>query len=1207
MKHEGILGITRNRIGARRYGVGLCLAASALVLAAPAASGQAVYGSIFGTITDNTGAAIPNASITVTDIAKGTASTIKSDASGNYRADHLIPDSYRIQATVQGFQTAVADNVTVYADTSPKIDLKLTIGGTTETVEVTSAAPLLETDRADVSTVLNERAVENLPNLDRNFTAFELLTPGTTYIGWSVGQSTNPQQSQQIEVNGQLPFATGYQLDGTDNQDPIQGVAVINPNLDAISEMKVTSQNYDAEQGNAVAGMVTAQTRSGGNTFHGSAFEYRRSDAQEARDPFTQYAPNSLTGKYIPSTLHNQFGGSVGGPVKKDKLFFFGDYQGLREKTGQTILTTVPTATAESTCTSGGNCNLGDYLNPVLGGNATLYQMYDPESNPNFAPYTGTGTFNPAVNARTPFAGNIIPASRLSTPAVNLMKEMPAPNNGNLIYDNYLASGSGGFNTDQFDARGDDQISQKFHSFGRYTRFSSNLDGAPIFGAAGGSGFGAGGFAGTDTALDQSVAAGGDISLSPKWTTDFRFGYFRLAINEQGPNYNQALGTALGIPGVNQGNLSLTGGLPEFEITVPGNGANQSSVVNYGTTANAYNQVESQFQGVNNWTRTLGTHAIRFGGDMRYALNHLISVQNNILFSGYFQFPNTVTEGQANSGGALGQGVGYGTFLLGDIQTFYQEQLQNSTAAERQRRFFFYGQDQWRATHNLTIDYGLRWELLFPERVNGTGNGGLLDLSTGNVRIAGYGGYNDSLNVAMDYAHLAPRIGVAWQVHPNTVVRTGYGRAYGQGWSGDTFGEVLTFSYPTAVEQNLVAPTNYYHDSFGLAQGPPTYTFAPIPASGNYALPNGIAQSTRPLTMRIPTLDAWNLMVQQQFTPALALQIGYVGSHGYHNMFDSSNQANPNQQTINGFSQINPATGLAYTLCDREPYCNGTAKSLGVNFGSPFGWQQSLRYNADEATTRYDALQVVLEQRFTHGLQFQGNYTWSNAKAHESDYFFINPRTDYGNSYYNRRNVFTMNANWDLPIGRNHLIGGKAPGWENQIIGGFSMNGVVTAEGGLPFTPAYAECTNDQDIDGAGGSLCRPNLVLNSFALHKGAFNPTAHSVQYFAQVAPLATNGAISGPFQRPAVGTFGTIERNQFFGPGYFNTDYSIAKRFFLTEKVNLQFTAQAFNLFNHPNLNEPANTVDQAPGGQVTDVTQAQLGNSMRWLQFAVRVQF
>jgi hypothetical protein len=1172
---------------------------TACVLLGPqSVSAQAVYGSIFGTVTDNTGAVVSHATVTITDVSKGTSVATQSNDTGDYRVAHLIPDTYSVTVDAANFQKSTVPGVIVYADTAPKVDVQLQVGSSSTTVQVTTAAPLLQTDRADVSTILNSRAVQELPNLERNFTSFELLTPGTTYIGWNVGQSTNPQESEQIEVNGQLPFATGYELDGTDNQDPIQGVEVINPNLDAVSEMKVTSQNYDAEFGKAVGGLVAAQTKSGANAFHGSLFDFRRSDAQQARDPFTQSpGPDA-----IPSFVHNQFGASVGGPVKKDKLFFFGDYQGLRERTGTTILTTVPTALAQSSCTSGGICNLSEYLDPSLAG-GPVYQVYDPESNPN------------GTTGRTPFVDNMIPADRLSAPAVNLIKEMPAPNFGNgSTFDNYAASGSGGFNTDQFDVRIDDQLSQRFHIFGRYTRFDSTLSGAPIFGAAGGPGFGLDNIAGTDTATDQNVAAGGDYALSSRWLTDFRFGWFRIYLNDQGPDYNQPLGTQLGIPGVNQGDINLTGGLPQFQVSVPANGGNGGSVVTYGTTTNAYLQTESQFQGVNNWTHVAGNHNIKFGADIRFALNHLIGVNNNNLLSGQFEFPASVTAGPAT------QGLGYATFLLGDVGSFYRTEIQNTNAAERQKRVFFYGQDQWRATRTLTLSYGLRWELYFPESVAGTGQGGLLDLNTGDVRIAGYGGYGNNLNVDMQYTHFAPRLGIAWQVKPKTVVRTGYGRVYGMGWSGDTFGEVLTFSYPTAVTQNLNAPNNNYY-SLQLATGPPTYTFAPIPSDGNYPLPDGIQQPTRPLTMRIPTLDAWNLTLQQELSNSTSLQIGYIGSHGTHNMFDSSNQANPNQQTLAGFDcssapvgcnlPIDPATGVAYTLNEREPYFDGTAQQyLGVGFGAPFGWTQSLRYNANEATTSYQALQVVFQKHFSQGFQLLSHYTWSHAQAHESDYFFMDPKADYGNSYYNRRNVFVATGNWDLPFGRNRVIGGSLPGWVNQIIGGFTLNGTLTWEGGLPFTPSYSLCAEDQDIDGQGGTLCRPSAANpgEDFGLHAGPFNPATHTVSYFNPVPTLAYAGQTEGPWMRPNPGTFGNIPRDALWGPGLITSDMSISKKFFLREGITFQLTAQAFNVFNHPNLGQPNGCVDcGSSSGLITDIVASQEGTTMRRLQFAARFQF
>ncbi len=1153
-----------------------------LAISAKSASAQAVYGSILGTVTDSTGAVVPNATITVTDVAKGTSVKVQTNGSGQYSVQHLISDIYSVAAEASGFAKTTQDGVQVYVDTAPKVDLVLSTGATAQTVTVTGGAPLLETDRSDVSTVLNARAVEQLPNVNRNFTAFELLTPGTTYIGWNVGQAQNPQQSQQIEVNGQLPFATGYELDGTDNQDPIIGVAVINPNLDAISEEKVTSQNYNAEQGKAVAGLVTAQTKSGSNAFHGSAFEYRRSDAQQARDPFTQSAPDPNTGRYIPHFLHNQFGGSIGGPIFKDKAFFFGDYQGLREKTGVSVLQTVPTALARTSCLTTTTCNLSEYLQGGQG------QVYNPASNP-----TGTA-------GRTAFAGNLIPTNMLSTPALNLLKALPAPNTGasNLIVNNYVASGSGGFNTNQVDGRVDFQVSSKLHVFGRYTFFNSNLNGTPYFGGAGGNGFGSGNFAGSDNAKDQSVAAGGDYVLSAKWLTDFRFGWFRIYLNEQGPDFNQPVGTALGIPGVNQGDLSLYGGLPQFNI----DGFSNNSTV-YGSTANPFLQTENQFQIVNNWTHTIGNHTIRFGGDARYALNHLVGLDNNNLRSGNFHFAASATQGPPSNS----SGLGLATFLLGDVTAFQRTQIQANNAQERQKRIFSFAQDEWRVTNKLTVNYGVRWEIYFPETVNGKGQGGLLDLGTGNIRVAGYGPYGTNLNVNNELTHISPRIGIAYQASPGTVVRAGFGRVYGQGWSGDTFGEVLTFTYPAQISQNLNAATNNA-SLFNLSQGPPGYTFAPIPASGNYPLPDGVSVPTRPLTTRIPTLDGWNLAVEQQVSSTSSIRFQYVGSHGIHNMFDSSNQASPNQPTLNGYKLSN-ANGVAYTQNDRRPYYDGVAQTLGVNYGAPYGWTQDLRYNANEATTSYQALQVVYEKRFSKGYQVLTHYTWSKARAHESDYFFIDPRADYGNSYYNRPQAFVLTGNWDLPIGRGKSLGSNMPRFLNEIVGGFALNGALTYQSGLPFTPSYSACTQDQDIDGQGGSLCRPNRTGIGYGLGAGAFDPINHNVKYFNGIPALATNGASFGPYSRPQIRQFGNIERDSLYGPHLANTDFSVAKNFSLTERLRFQATVQAFNVFNHANLATPNSCVDcqNANAGLVTDVISSQDGSSMRRLQFAGRFQF
>src|SRR3989442_8455765 len=358
----------------------------------PPASGQAVFGSIFGRVTDPSGAAVPNAKVTVTSATKATSYTATTNADGNYSVTHLIPDTYNVRAEAAGFKAFEVKNIPVSADAAARVDGQFQVGGTTETVEVTSEAPQLKTDRADVAIEFNQRYVEDLPVLNRNFTSFELLSPGTQkLVGWSHAATENPQGGQQIFVNGQHFSGTGFELDGTDNQDPILGIIVVNPNLDAITETKMALQNYDAEFGKAIAGLVTVQTKSGSNDLHGSAFWFRRTDATAARDPFTQYKSDAVTGRMIPSSRWNQFGGSVGGPIIKNKLFFFGDYQGTRQTSGISQQLTIPTSTVLSTCLAAtGFCDLSQYQ-PLIGngkaGDPSNY-LYDPASSPNL---DGTG------------------------------------------------------------------------------------------------------------------------------------------------------------------------------------------------------------------------------------------------------------------------------------------------------------------------------------------------------------------------------------------------------------------------------------------------------------------------------------------------------------------------------------------------------------------------------------------------------------------------------------------------------------------------------------------------------------------------------------------------------------------------------------------------------------------------------------------------
>src|SRR5438132_1413650 len=318
----------------RRFIVVALVIVCSLTIMTASAFGQAVYGSILGTITDPSGAAVAGAKVTVTSVGKGTTAEATTNADGNYTVTHLIPDVYNVKAEAPGFKSFQTANVVVSADTGVRVDGQFQVGGAQETVAVTAETPQLKTDRADVAVIFNDKAVEDLPLFNRNFTALVLASPGAQQLGWSHASSENPQGSLQTKVNGQTFAGTGFQLDGTDNRDPILGIIVINPTLESVTEAKMTSQNYEAEFGQAVAGVVASQTKSGSNTLHGSAFGFRRSDATQARDPFAQRLPDKVTGRLLPASLYGQYGGSIGGPIKKDKVFFFADSQAHRSRVG---------------------------------------------------------------------------------------------------------------------------------------------------------------------------------------------------------------------------------------------------------------------------------------------------------------------------------------------------------------------------------------------------------------------------------------------------------------------------------------------------------------------------------------------------------------------------------------------------------------------------------------------------------------------------------------------------------------------------------------------------------------------------------------------------------------------------------------------------------------------------------------------------------
>ncbi len=1146
----------------RFSGVLIIVLALSLAASQPAAC-QAVYGSILGTVTDSTGAAVPNAKVTITDTGKGVTYTTTTNESGNYSQGHLIIGIYDVRAEAQGFDTYVQKNVSVEVDKAVQINAQLHPGQVGETVNVTAEAPLLRTEKAEVSDTMTTRQVMELPVFSRDMSRLYFLVPGVQATG-TTAASEQPQDIYRPSIGGQYWGGISFQLDGTDNRESVLGEPVITPNLEATAELKITTTAYDAEFGQASQAIISVQTKSGSNQLHGSGFWYRRDQHGAARDPFAQSQPIVGTnGLFIPPTVWNQFGGSIGGPIQKDKTFFFADYQATRNKNSGSLLTRVPTAAER-------------------GGNLSSL------ATPFFNPCNGSDC-NVAPAQRQQFANGIIPTALLSPQSQALLKFIPLPNIAGVsgAAPNYSASGSGIVNWDGFDVRIDRYETEKLHQFARFSflQVGQNIPGAFGF-EAGGPAFQTTAFAGSASLRDQSLSYGFDYVIQPTWLADFRFLFFRYRFFVNPGGLGTSPAKDAGIPGLNLDN-NYTSGMPRFLMN--GTGGFQFG---YALGTNAcncpLNEQENEFQWVGNLTHNAGNHTLKFGADFRYALN--LRVPSDSHRAGELTFDPTTTQGPN------GGGLGLASFLLGQVNSF-QRYISNSTdAAERQHRFFSYIQDTWRITPKLSLNYGLRWEIYFPQYVNGKDKGAFQNLNTGEVMIAGENGIGLNGNVQTDLKHFAPRLGIAYQITKNTVVRAGYGRSYDVGVFGVSFGHNVTQNIPVLANQSL-NPANPWLSVFTLATGPPSLDPATILATrpkgpnGNPILPNGISPNVLPLnsngTMRLPTVDAWNFTVEHQFSRSAVFSVAYVGNHGYHVTAGGTNY-NINQPSIVGFGTLNT-----------------NQRRL---FFQKFGWTQSVKYYADDATVKFNSLQVRGEKRFDNGLMFQGNFTWASAFDFSNTYYFWNHDIDYGRENGVRRFVFNFTHVYELPLGRGHKFAGSASRPVNALVGGWQLSGIWLYQSGIPFTPSYTDCGRDVDT-----GPCRPNLVGDASVSDpsRGGWFATAPAgtsgtgcVATATATPQLNANGCTRGPWNRPAPGTFGNVARNSFFGPHHFNADASLNKNFQITERWKGQFRAELFNAFNHVNLGQPVATVDSATAGRIFNI--ATLSQMRKW-QFGIRLSF
>ncbi len=1225
-----------------------------LALASTAAYGQAVFGNIVGTVTDPQGAAVAGASVTVTSTTKNTSFPTTTNESGNFSVTHLIPDVYKVKFESSGFKTFEQGNVPVFADGTQRVDCHFELGAASETMEVTGEPPQLQTDKSDIAIQFNNTYVQDMPTLNRNFTQFELMSPGTQKLtGWSHAATENPQGGQQIFVNGQHFSGTNYQLDGTDNQDPILGIIVINPNLDSVTEAKVALQQYDAEMGKAVAGYVTAQTKSGSNDFHGSAFWFRRTDANQARNPFTQYAPDAATGRFIPSSRWQQFGGSIGGPIIKNKLFFFGDYQGTRQSVGTTIQATIPTALVQSTCLqTTGFCNLSEYLGQTGGGGDTSAggtvvqgQIYQPSS---------PGA-NSSGGGRMIFPGNMIPNmptpgyyDYVSPQARELLAQFPQPTQSGVL-NNSVRAGSGPFTQNAFDTREDWVATQSLNVFGRFSLAYYSLSGEPNLGAAGGSGFGLGGLAGSSIIHNYSLSIGATKTLSQTWLADFRFGWFKYNPQSNKPDVGATPmnNLPLPIPGYNitdkgAGQALFTSGWPRFigDGTLTG-GENQAwgEGLNVGRCNCPLIEDESQFQGVVNLTKIWGNHSFKFGADIRSASNLRVPSDANRTGELTFSHLNT-SGGEPNlpppsvcnvpnppsncSTTGLG-GLDLATFLLGNVTQLQRFVSSSLNASEHQWRYFFYGQDTWRITPKLTLNYGLRWEIYMPESVNAKGNGGFANPQQGIIRVAGYGPYDLSGNINNDWHAFAPRLGLAYSMNEKTVIRMGFGVSYDIGVFGSNFGHAVTQNLPVLANQTVTASTfnssasNNFIAAYNLAAPASVFAFSPITIPSNGVLPLGgpagnVQPRMRPTTQTLPAVGTWNVAIQRQVTNNMTLDIAYVGVIGRHGFVGDGSAYDDNNVNIQNWALTQlPSSNPAHVSQSQRQYfnnmfsipytdANGVTTNVLCCSGGIMG-----NYFGNSANSSYNALQIKLQQNMAHGLQFITHYTWSRALNYNGNYFSVSPHIVYGPDDQNRNQVWVLNVVYQLPFGKGKKFGGNAGTAENLVIGGWQVTATTNWSTGLPFTPNYNECNSDEDV-----GVCRPNKGnLANWSMGGGSFNPITHTVTFF-------TPQPFGSAWLRPTPGTLG--DSGNFFlnGTRSFTTDASVMKNFNLTERFVLQFRMDAFNLFNHPVYNFNANI---SGGQQCIDcvdstgkvfnnaglVTNLDPNVNMRALQFALRLSF
>ncbi len=1071
-----------------------------------AAHAQSATGTILGTARDESGAVLQSVKTLITHEQTNQSIMVETDSLGNYTVPLLKPGPYSVTAELPGFRRFVRRDVVLQVDQTARVDIPMKLGEVAQTVEVTGESPLLQSENASIGAVIDEKKIVQLPLNGRNFIELAILVPG-------VGRAGGAQGASSLTVDGNRPQNNNFLLDGTANTDGDFNKAVFSPSIDAIQEFKVQTSTYSAEFGRSGGGQINVITKSGGNQFHGTAFEFHRNSAFDAR------RINTL-GNTLPKFIRHQFGGTLGGPVIKNKTFFFGSYEGIRRVQGQTFIGTVPTEAMRR----------GDFT-----GLANIHDPARETANPNFDPSRPVSATNPRV-IREQFASNRIPENRFNSITKKVLDFVPLPTESGLL-NNFRRNASPRETTDQYIVRVDHQLSQNNLLFGR-------------FGASDGTTFGPGtfpGFGNNSEGKPKNLTISDIHTFSSNLFNEFKAGYARLREgtlqeNAFGPDLIQQLG----IPGVGFGGEAARG-LPQFSVQ-------NFSAFGDGTFALPSLLRNNTFQFVDNVTWLKGRHSIKGGVEFtRFQYNLQAWFQSR----GFFQFTNGYTTRTATNDGT---GNAFATYLLG-LPFFAQRQVGQTRLDARSTRAAGYVQDDFKITPRLTLNLGLRYEVITPlADINQfMANVDLTRPTDGKptIYIGGQSGYPAGLTIT-DRNNFAPRFGFAYRPFEKaeTVIRGGYGIFYGADDGNTHFNHVRNVP-------NIIPQTNI------VDQFTPSIFEIGFSTRARLGDPSIISSyGALDVNMRTPYIQQFTLNVQQQFGKVWLVDAGYVGNIGMKlqrsRRFNNAPPGPGDPDARRPYRLFRLAEGL-------RPITDFEIVSRDIPIGSAQILENSARSN-------YHALQIYLERRFTSGFALSSSYTFGKALTDAPSFRSTGAEADttmddsrlfleYGRMGWDVRQRFVTTTVYELPFGRDKRFAGPDSGFAQRLIGGWQLSTIVSLQSGEPFTITVS---GDTANIGAGG-VTRANYVAGQkVQLPRNQRTPA----RWFNTAA-----------FATPATFTFGNVGRNTVEGPGLVMVDAMLAKTIRLTERLGFQFRAEVFNLPNHPNYSLPGRTVN-APGfGTVT----------------------